>query len=245
MRGSDVSATTLHNPSAAPSKGRLFEIGRKLNNWGSRTEPEERFAWRQLADCPRVLDVACGIGSFMSVRPAQTVGVDINEASIEHCRALGLDARPGNALELDFEDNSFDGVHSAHVMHAFNAGQATRYLSELIRVTRPGGTIVVSNLCDPEQIFGYPEVSRPYTPEALFRMFHAASSPRSNVGTEISGVRFKALHFRRPPLYRFRFVRSETLWHAAGVLNSLQYGAFLRKFWAFEGYTMAVTKNAG
>lgn len=237
-----MSVTTLHNPSPTASKGLVFEIGRKLNHWGSRTEPEERFSWKQLAGCERVLDVACGIGTFMKLRPAHTVGIDINETSIEHCRALGLNARLGDALNLDFEDNSFDGVHSAHVMHAFNAGQATRYLSELIRVTRPGGTIVVSNLCDPAQIFGYPEVARPYTPEAMFRMFHAASSPRSNVGTEIRGVRVKAMHFRRPPLVRFRFVRSETLWHAAGVLNSVQYGCFLRKFWTFEGYTIAVTK---
>lgn len=179
----------------------------------------------------------------MSVRPNQVIGIDINEASVEYCRARGLDARLGNALDLPFESNSFDGVHSAHVMHALTPSQATRYLSELIRVTRHGGTIVISNLCDVREIFIHPEVSRPYPPEALYRMIHASSSPRSRVGTEVGGVRFKDIQFRRPPLIQFRFVSSERMWHVASVLNSVQLLCYLRKFWTYQGYTMVLTKS--
>ncbi|CAO3429025.1 class I SAM-dependent methyltransferase [Azospirillum doebereinerae] len=219
-------------------------LGRSLNNWGSRVMDEEKLSWRYLESGSNILDVACGIGNFIGVHPDKTLGIDINEESIAHCRARGYDARLGNALDLPFADNVFDGVHSAHVMHAFGSQQAIRYLSELTRVARPGGTIVISNLCDPESIFGYPEVSRPYPPEALFRMIHASTSPKSRVGTEITGVKLHAIHFRRPPLVRFRFVGSERMWHAATVLNSLQYGCHLRKAWAFEGYTIVLKKMA-
>ncbi|MCG5238786.1 class I SAM-dependent methyltransferase [Azospirillum doebereinerae] len=225
------------------SINKFFDLGRSLNNWGSRAAHEEKLSWRYLEAGSRILDVACGIGNFISVHPNKTVGIDINEESIKHCRTRGYDARLGNALDLPFDDNIFDGVHSAHVMHAFSSQQAIRYLSELIRVVRPQGTIVISNLCDPETIFNYPEVSRPYPPEALFRMLHASTSPKSRVGTEIAGARFHAIHFRRPPLVQFRFVGSEWMWHAATVLNSLQYGCHLRKAWAFEGYTIVLTKN--
>lgn len=225
------------------SMERYLELGRLLNNWSSRTADEESFSWKHLNSCSRVLDVACGIGSFIRVHPEKAIGIDINEDSVQHCQARGYDARLGNALDLPFGNDSFDGVHSAHVMHAFNATQAIRYLSELIRVVRPGGTIVVSNLCNPEIIFDYPEVSRPYPPEALFRMIHTPTSPRSNVGTEITGVKFRAIHFRRPPLIHFRFCGSERMWHASSVLNSVQYGCYLRKFWNFDGYTIVMTKN--
>jgi len=220
-----------------------LDLGRFLNNWGSRTVHEEQLSWSYLASGSKILDVACGIGNFISVHPDKAIGIDINEDSIKHCRARGYDVRPGDALDLPFDDNIFDGVHSAHVMHAFSSQQAIRYLSELTRVVRPGGTIVLSNLCNPDSIFDYPEVSRPYPPEALFRMIHASTSPRSKVGTEVTGVKFRAIHFRRPPLLQFRFVGSERMWHAATVLNSLQYGCHLRKFWAFDGYTIVLTKN--
>lgn len=181
----------------------------------------------------------------MSVRPKQVIGIDINEASVEYCRALGLDARLGNALDLPFESSTFDGVHSAHVMHAFNSSQATRYLSELIRVARPGGTIVISNLCDVRDIFIHPDVSRPYPPEALYRMIHVSSSPRSLLGTEVGGVKFKDIMFRRPPLINFRFVSSELMWHVASTLNSVQFFCHLRKFWTYRGYTIVLTKSPG
>lgn len=238
-----MSFATTPGSTERASGSRLLSLGRSLNNWGARTVPEEKFSWKHLESSAKVLDVACGIGNFISVHPDRTVGIDINEESVKHCRALGYDARLGNALDLPFDDHAFDGVHSAHVMHAFGSQQAIRYLSELMRVVRPGGTIVVSNLCSPESIFNYPEVSRPYPPEAVFRMIHASTSPKSKVGTEIPGAKFRAIHFRRPPLLQFRFVGSERMWHAATVLNSLQYGCFLRKFWAFEGYTIVLTKN--
>ncbi len=240
MTDADISKNFTYN-----SRGSLAEIGRRLNQIGSPNIMEEKFSWGHLSHCEKILDVACGIGRFMSVNPQKVIGIDINEDSVSYCKALGFDARLGNALDLAFEANSFDGVHSAHVMHALNSSQATRYLAELIRVTRPGGTIIISNLCDPREIFIHPEVSRPYPPEALYRMIHASSSPRSRLGTEVGGVTFKDIHFRRPPLLNFRFVRSERMWHAASVLNSLQFFCGLRKFWAYQGYTLVLTKNTG
>ncbi len=239
-----MSDTTLPKLLNFPGGQIFLQLGRRLNRWGSPNAGEERFAWRHLSSCRHVLDVACGIGDFMSLRPQQTIGIDLNPCNIEYCRERGLDAHVGDALDLPFDANSFDGVHSAQVMFALDPGRATQYLSELLRVTRPGGTIVISNLCDVHDVFQYPEVARPYPPEALFRMIHAASSPNAELGTRLTGASLKAIRFRRPPLLNIRLAGSERAWHLSTVLNALQYGCGLRKFWTMQGYTVVLTKNS-
>ncbi len=239
-----MSDTTLSKNLSFPGSQILLQLGRRLNRWGSPNAGEERFAWDHLSSCRNVLDVACGIGDFISLQPQRTIGIDLNPSNVEYCRGRGLDARVGDALDLPFEANSFDGVHSAQVMFALDPGRAARYLSELLRVTRPGGTIVISNLCDPRDVFQYPEVSRPYPPEALFRMIHAASSPNAEVGSRVTGASLKAIRFRRPPLFNVRLAGSERAWHLSTVLNALQYGCGLRKFWTLQGYTAVLTKHS-
>src|SRR3954463_7072839 len=46
-----------------------LHLGRSIMKWGSPASGEEIFAWRYLAQCKTVLDVACGNGSFIAKRP--------------------------------------------------------------------------------------------------------------------------------------------------------------------------------
>lgn len=194
---------------------RIRELSRRtarsVTEWGSPTDREEVFSWQHLAPCESVLDVACGNGSFIAKRPAGVTGLDIDEENIARCRAQGFSAVVGNALDLPYPDASFDGVHSAHVLFALQTRAAVQYLNELVRVTRPGGIIAISSLCDVQEVFDYPEVARPYPPQAIFRMIR---KPDTNVGAEVRGVSYKAISFRRQPLINFRF-SSLTLWRVA------------------------------
>jgi SAM-dependent methyltransferase len=95
-----------------------------------------------------VLDVACGSGntSLAAARRNCTVtGLDYVPALLDRARQraaaerLAITFIEGDAEALPFEDASFDVVLSTFgVMFAPDQGQAAR---ELLRVTRPGGTI--------------------------------------------------------------------------------------------------------
>jgi ubiquinone/menaquinone biosynthesis C-methylase UbiE len=100
----------------------------------------------------KVLDVACGTGN--SAIPAarlgaDVIGVDIAPNLLEQARARaaaeGLEARfqEGDAETLEFPDASFDLVVS--IFGAMFGPRPELVASELKRVTKPGGRIVMGN----------------------------------------------------------------------------------------------------
>ena len=94
----------------------------------------------------RVLDVAGGDGYWAARargRGAWAVALDLSGAKLG--RGRGLSAPPalvrGDALDLPFAAGSFDAVTiSFGLRNVADTGQA---LAELLRVTRPGGKLVV------------------------------------------------------------------------------------------------------
>jgi SAM-dependent methyltransferase len=99
-----------------------------------------------------LLDVACGSGQLALIaarRGAKVTGVDIATNAIEAARsraaAEGLDARfdEGDAESLPYTNGSFDVVASLY--GAMFAPRPEFVARELLRVCRPGGTIVMGN----------------------------------------------------------------------------------------------------
>jgi demethylmenaquinone methyltransferase/2-methoxy-6-polyprenyl-1,4-benzoquinol methylase len=115
--------------------------------------------WREravdLAGNPkRALDVATGTGDLaiaLRDRGAEVVGVDFAEKMLEIARqkAPGIDFRTGNALALDFSDNEFDAATVG--FGARNFDDLDRGLSEMARVVRPGGRVVVLEITTPQR----------------------------------------------------------------------------------------------
>lgn len=97
----------------------------------------------------KVLEVGVGAGTdFLQwVRAgARAHGIDLTPEGVEHARrrlALnGLepeDLRVGNAEDLPYPDDYFDLVYSWGVIHHSNSIENA--LAEIVRVTRPGGTV--------------------------------------------------------------------------------------------------------
>jgi demethylmenaquinone methyltransferase/2-methoxy-6-polyprenyl-1,4-benzoquinol methylase len=114
----------------------------------------------QVGPGSRVLDVATGTGDLAlelarRVGPdGEVVGVDFAEEMLERARtkvdpAAGVPVRFawGNALELDFEADSFDAATVG--FGARNFSDLDRGLAEMARVVRPGGHVVVLEITTP------------------------------------------------------------------------------------------------
>jgi ubiquinone/menaquinone biosynthesis C-methylase UbiE len=97
----------------------------------------------------RLLDVAIGDGVYLDWLPAdwRVVGIDISDVQLAACRrrAPGRDLPLvlGEAEDLPFQDHWFDAVLSIGGFNYFNDPESS--LREMVRVVKPGGTIVISD----------------------------------------------------------------------------------------------------
>jgi demethylmenaquinone methyltransferase / 2-methoxy-6-polyprenyl-1,4-benzoquinol methylase len=102
----------------------------------------------------RALDVATGTGDLaveLNARGAHVVGLDFSERMLELARvkAPGIEFVQGNALQLAYPDASFDAVTVG--FGARNFSDLDRGLAELVRVTRPGGRVVILEITTPQK----------------------------------------------------------------------------------------------
>jgi SAM-dependent methyltransferase len=91
-----------------------------------------------------VLEVGCGTGLILRQVAAvseSAVGIDISPGMLEKARERGLDVREADVIRLPFEDEAFDVVYSFKVLAHVERSQDA--LREMIRVTKPGGTLVL------------------------------------------------------------------------------------------------------
>lgn len=108
----------------------------------------------------QILDVATGTGDFAlltmrKLQPKEILGVDISEGMMEIGRKKVSDAglqehirfQKEDCLNLSFADNSFDAVTVAYGIRNF--ADLDKGLSEMHRVLRPGGRLVIIELTSP------------------------------------------------------------------------------------------------
>lgn len=108
-----------------------------------------------------ILDVATGTGDFAvlavkKLHPATLSGVDISEGMLEVGRKkvekLGLSdiitLSKDDCMNLSFADNTFDAVTVAYGVRNFES--LDRGLKEMLRVTKPGGRLVIIELTTPQ-----------------------------------------------------------------------------------------------
>ena len=96
-----------------------------------------------------ILDVGCAKGfmlyDFKRLLPNIKVkGIDVSSYAIENCMEdLKYDVQVANALNLPFEDNSFDLVISITTVHNFDKIDCITALKEIERVSRKNSFITV------------------------------------------------------------------------------------------------------
>jgi SAM-dependent methyltransferase len=103
----------------------------------------------------KLLEVAIGTGypvaDALAKAGYEIHGIDISPALVEKCRELNpaINAKVGDAENLDYADGEFDAVYCFHSTWYFP--DLTRVIDEMIRVTKPGGFIVfdIQNRANP------------------------------------------------------------------------------------------------
>jgi ubiquinone/menaquinone biosynthesis C-methylase UbiE len=94
------------------------------------------------------LEYGCGTGSYaflLARNGASVTGIDISDVAIQKARQMAIieeidiDFRVGNCEQLDFDDQSFDLICGAGVLHHLNLNKA---FHEVARTLTPGGKAV-------------------------------------------------------------------------------------------------------
>lgn len=144
---------------------RRYDIANDLLSFGSHRLWKRRLV-AQSTPGPggRVLDLATGTGDIAALYSA-TVGADGTVIGIDFCEEMvdfaarkhvkepgNLRFELGDAMELPFVDHSFDTASISFGVR--NVDDPVVALSEMRRVVRPGGTVVILETGQPDGIWG-------------------------------------------------------------------------------------------
>lgn len=162
-------------PYKAEKAGKKEQVAKMFNNISHRYDFLNHFLslgidrlWRKSAirilqplKPQFILDVATGTGDFavqaMKLDPVKIVGIDISEGMLkigrEKVERLNLSPKiellKGDSENLEFSDNSFDAVTVGFGVRNFE--DLEKGLSEILRVLKPGATLVVLEFSRPRK----------------------------------------------------------------------------------------------
>ena len=96
-------------------------------------------------DSDLLLDAGCGNGKNMLVKNnINYIGFDFSESNNKICKKKGLDVSTINIKKIPFRDNIFDHSFTVAVLHHIdNSDDRLIAINELVRVTKPNGTIFI------------------------------------------------------------------------------------------------------
>ena len=102
-----------------------------------------RLCRQQAGDGP-VIDLGCGPGRYLDQIASPVFGLDMSASMLDLARGEGHPLVRANLEALPFCDNAFVGAFARHSYLHLSQARAGRALTELRRVLRPGGHVVLS-----------------------------------------------------------------------------------------------------
>jgi len=107
-----------------------------------------------LSEGSRVADVGCGNGKNMLVPGLKMIGFDTCSNFLRECTEKGLNVSYGDVCEIPAEDETFDAVICVAVIHHLATEERRlQAIRELLRVTVPGGKVLITVWkCEPGEV---------------------------------------------------------------------------------------------
>lgn len=132
----------------------------------------------------RALDIGCGTGSdavFMAALGLSVTGVDLSLTALElaeqRARTAGVEVQwlAGDALSLPVASGSIDLATDRGCLHHIPDADRPRYASEVFRVLRPGGLVLLRGMSEAgrHKYPVTPEAVRAHFAEPMFTVRHA------------------------------------------------------------------------
>jgi ubiquinone/menaquinone biosynthesis C-methylase UbiE len=143
------------------------------------------------------LDAACGIGRYgryLAERGHQVIGVDRSPAMLAKARAKLPDAefREGDLEALPLESESVDAaICTLAMVHLPELGRA---MAELVRVVRPGGRVIISDVHPFLVLLGWQAQFRTARGAPGFVRLHLHLPSNYCQAFETAGLRVRACH---------------------------------------------------
>jgi ubiquinone/menaquinone biosynthesis methyltransferase len=153
----DPDSKRRHNEQLFSRIAAKYDLLNKILSFGADRK------WKRLAvsmlprtDVKRCLDLGCGTGDMAMLLAerypqAEVIGLDINKDMIECAKkrhsSENLEFVRGDMCDIPFDDNSFDIVTGSYAIR--NAPDLHKSLSEIIRVSRPGGWVCLMDFSKP------------------------------------------------------------------------------------------------
>jgi len=102
----------------------------------------------RLPQSGRVLDIGCAVGYTVEIMNSHGIvaeGIDISPAMIEFARRRNPDTRlvVGDFLDMDYDNESFDGALLYAFIHLFPKDVALACVRKVVDILKPGGLMFV------------------------------------------------------------------------------------------------------
>jgi demethylmenaquinone methyltransferase / 2-methoxy-6-polyprenyl-1,4-benzoquinol methylase len=170
-----MSERKIVKPYGNSEKSKKEEVAEMFNNISAKYDFLNHFLslgidkiWRKKAvkmlkeiKPQRILDIATGTGDFaiesLSLNPKEVVGLDISEGMLEKGREKMIKRKIdhiismqlGDSENIPYEDNYFDALTVGFGVRNFE--NLEKGLSEMLRVVRPGGKILILEFSKPKK----------------------------------------------------------------------------------------------
>ena len=99
----------------------------------------------KIPDDSTVADIGCGNGKAMLYRKNLIwSGCDFSKNLVKICVNRGLNAVPGDVMDIPFNDSTYDYTLCIAVLHHLSTHEKRiKAVEELVRITKPGGEIFI------------------------------------------------------------------------------------------------------
>lgn len=172
---------------------------------------------RDLANSPTILYVGVGGGmevlqfAYFNRRPGGVIGLDVVDEMIEACRknlkeaelqnswfrSSYVDLRKGDALDLPIADGCVDVAAQNCLFNIFHDGDLDRALSEMYRVLKPRGRLILSDPICESNIPG-----RLRSDQRLRALCLTGAIPLADYVARLTGIGFGTVEVRARRPYR-------------------------------------------